>query len=46
LTFSFDRGGVAAGLALTVKDGLVTRFYVVADQRKLAQVRRVLDKQR
>ncbi len=35
-------GAVAAVLALTVKDSLVTRVYVVADPRKLAQVRRAL----
>ena len=38
-------GAVAAVLALTLKDGLVTRVYVVADQRKLAQVRRALDRE-
>ena len=35
-------GAVAAVLALTVRNGLVTRVYAVADPRKLAQVRRVL----
>lgn len=34
---------VAAVLALSVRDGLVTRVYVVADPRKLAHVRRVLE---
>jgi hypothetical protein len=43
---AFRDGAVAAVLALTVKEGLVTRVYVVADTRKLAHVRRVLDKQR
>ncbi len=42
---AFREGTVAAVLALTVKDRLVTRVYVVADPRKLAHVRRVLDKQ-
>jgi RNA polymerase sigma-70 factor (ECF subfamily) len=41
---AFRGGAVAAVLALTVKDGLVTRVYVVADPRKLANVRRVLEK--
>jgi RNA polymerase sigma-70 factor (ECF subfamily) len=43
---AFRYGAVAAVLALTVRDHLVTRVYAVADPRKLAQVRRVLDKQR
>ena len=43
---AFRNGSVAAVLALTVKDRLVTRVYVVADPGKLAHVRRVLDKQR
>lgn len=30
-------------LALTVKDNLITRIYVVSDQRKLAQVKKVLE---
>jgi len=42
---AFREGATAAVLALTVKDGLVTRVYVVADPRKLAHVRRVLAKQ-
>jgi RNA polymerase sigma-70 factor (ECF subfamily) len=42
---AFRAGAVAAVLALSVRDGLVTRVYAVADPRKLAQVRRVLDKQ-
>ena len=43
---AFREGDAAAVLALTVKDRLVTRVYVVADPRKLAHVRRVLAKQR
>jgi RNA polymerase sigma-70 factor (ECF subfamily) len=43
---AFRNGVVAAVLALTVKERLVTRVYVVADPRKLAHVKRVLDKQR
>jgi RNA polymerase sigma-70 factor (ECF subfamily) len=40
------RAGVVAGvLALTVRAGLIRRIYVVADQRKLAQVRRTLDQE-
>jgi RNA polymerase sigma-70 factor (ECF subfamily) len=42
---AFREGAPAAVLALTVKEGLVTRVYVVADPRKLAHVRRVLAKQ-
>ncbi len=42
---AFRHGAVTAVLALTVKERLITRVYVVADQRKLAHVRRVLDKQ-
>jgi RNA polymerase sigma-70 factor (ECF subfamily) len=42
----FRDGSVAAVLALTVKEGMVTRVYAVADPRKLANVRRVLEKQR
>jgi hypothetical protein len=30
-------------LALSVKDKLITRIYVVRDQRKLAQVKRMLE---
>ena len=41
---AFRGGAVAAALALTVRNGLVTRVYVVADPRKLTQVRRVLAK--
>src|SRR5919201_673221 len=36
------QGGVAGVLALTVKEGLVTRIYVQADPRKLAHARSVL----
>jgi len=42
---AFRGGAVAAVLALSVRDGLVTRVYAVADPRKLAQVRRVLETQ-
>jgi len=38
-------GAVFAGLALTLKDGTITRVYIVADPRKLAQVKRALDRQ-
>jgi len=38
-------GAVAAVLALNVRNGLVTRVYVVADSRKLAHVRRALARQ-
>jgi hypothetical protein len=34
---------VVSVLALTVKDNLITRIYVVSDQRKLAQVKKVLE---
>jgi RNA polymerase sigma-70 factor (ECF subfamily) len=37
-------GEVFAVLALSVKDGLITRLYTVVDPRKLAQVKRVLDR--
>jgi RNA polymerase sigma-70 factor (ECF subfamily) len=37
-------GAVAAVLALTVKEHLITRIYAVVDPRKLAHVRRVLEK--
>jgi aspartate 1-decarboxylase len=36
-------GAVVAVLALSVQDDLITRTYVVSDQRKLAQVKRALD---
>jgi RNA polymerase sigma-70 factor, ECF subfamily len=38
-----DDGRVAAVLALTVKHSRITRVYVVADPRKLAHVKRVLE---
>jgi RNA polymerase sigma-70 factor (ECF subfamily) len=41
---AFRDGAVVAVLALTVKQGLVTRVYAVADPRKLAQIRRVLER--
>jgi RNA polymerase sigma-70 factor, ECF subfamily len=43
---AFREDGLAAVLALTLKQGLVTRVYAVADPRKLAQVQRVLDRAR
>jgi RNA polymerase sigma-70 factor (ECF subfamily) len=42
---AFRGGAVAAVLALTVKEQLITRIYAVVDPRKLVHVRRVLDKQ-
>src|SRR5437899_5715525 len=39
-------GAVAAVLALTVKEHLITRIYAVVDPRKLAHVRRVLETSR
>jgi RNA polymerase sigma-70 factor (ECF subfamily) len=36
-------GGVAAVIALSIKDGALTRVYVVADPRKLDQVKRALE---
>ena len=36
-------GAVAAVLALTVREHLITRIYAVVDPHKLAQVRRVLE---
>jgi RNA polymerase sigma-70 factor (ECF subfamily) len=39
-------GAVRAVLALTVKQGLITRLYAQADPRKLAHVRHVLDQGR
>jgi RNA polymerase sigma-70 factor (ECF subfamily) len=38
----YREGGVASVLALTMKDGLITRIYAVADPRKLMQVKRAL----
>jgi len=40
---AFSNGDVVAVLALSVKDHLITRIYVISDQRKLAQVKRVLE---
>jgi len=42
---AFREGAVAAVLALNAKDGLITRVYAVADPRKLAQVKRVLEQE-
>jgi RNA polymerase sigma-70 factor (ECF subfamily) len=42
---AFRDGVVVAVLALSVREGLVTRVYVVADQRKLAQVKRMLNRE-
>jgi RNA polymerase sigma-70 factor, ECF subfamily len=39
-------GAVRAVIALTVKQGLITRLYAQADQRKLAHVRHALDQAR
>ncbi|MBV9282428.1 MAG: RNA polymerase sigma-70 factor, partial [Chloroflexi bacterium] len=38
-------GVVSAVLALTVKDGLISRVYAVVDPSKLAHVQRALDRQ-
>ena len=43
---AFRDGAVQAVLALSVKDGAITRIYVVADPRKLTHVRRALDEER
>jgi RNA polymerase sigma-70 factor (ECF subfamily) len=43
---AFRAGVVAAVLALSVRGGMITRVYVVADQRKLAHVKRALDRDR
>jgi RNA polymerase sigma-70 factor (ECF subfamily) len=40
---AFSEGAVIAVLALSVKDRLITRIYVVRDQRKLGQVKKVLE---
>src|SRR2546423_15280357 len=40
---AFRGGAVVAVLTVSVRDGLVTRVYGVADPRKLGQVRRVLE---
>ncbi len=38
-------GAVVSVLALSVTNQLISRFYVVSDQRKLAHVKRVLEQQ-
>ncbi len=43
---AFLDGTVVSVLALSVKDHLITRIYVVSDQRKLAQVKRALEQPR
>ena len=40
---AFSNGEVVAVLALSVKEQLITRIYVISDQRKLAHVKRVLE---
>jgi RNA polymerase sigma-70 factor (ECF subfamily) len=40
---AFIDGAVASVLALSVSDHLISRVYVVSDQRKLAHVKRVLE---
>lgn len=40
---AFFEGKVVAVLALSVKDHLISRIYAISDQRKLAQVKRVLE---
>jgi RNA polymerase sigma-70 factor (ECF subfamily) len=42
---AFFDGTVVAVLVLSVKDRLITRVYVVTDQRKLVHVKRVLEQQ-
>ena len=42
---AFIDGAVASVLALSVTDHLISRVYVVSDQRKLALVKRVLEQQ-
>jgi hypothetical protein len=39
-------GAVVAVLALSVTDHLISRVYVVSDQRKLIHVKRVLEQER
>ena len=41
---AFVDGSVASVLALSVTDHLISRVYVVSDPRKLAHVKRVLDR--
>jgi len=40
---AFFEGAVVSVLALSVTDHLISRVYVVSDQRKLAHVKRVLE---
>jgi hypothetical protein len=42
---AFSEGAVASVLAISVTDHLISRIYVVSDQRKLAHVKRVLEQQ-
>jgi uncharacterized protein (DUF697 family) len=42
---AFFDGAVVAVLALSVKEHLITRIYVVTNQRKLTHVKRVLEQQ-
>jgi RNA polymerase sigma-70 factor (ECF subfamily) len=42
---AFRDGAVVAVLALSVRGGLVTRVYAVADQRKLARAKRVFNRE-
>jgi hypothetical protein len=42
---AFRNGAVIAVLALTVKQGLITRLYARADPRKLAHARGALDQE-
>ena len=42
---AFIDGSVDSVLALSVTDHLISRVYVVSDPRKLAHVKRVLDRQ-
>jgi RNA polymerase sigma-70 factor, ECF subfamily len=43
---AFRDGTVAAVLALSLRQGLITRVYAVADPRKLERVKRVLEEER
>jgi hypothetical protein len=42
---AFFEGAVVSVLALSLTDHLISRVYVVSDQRKLAHVKRVLEQQ-
>jgi hypothetical protein len=42
---AFIDGEMASVLALSVSDNLISRIYVVSDQRKPAHVKRVLEQQ-